>query len=226
MLKKAIPFAIMSVFILAACSSKAVHENEAPAIICESHYEAPAGSGFNLLEWINISRGTSKGKTHVSMRGTLDNAIPGDYKVMLTAYDDDGNIAIRNLSVTITEPLPEPETSKEESGETPEPTPESSMTPEPTPEPTPKSSATPAPTPAPVVSTPAPAPIQTDPYAQAKADCAVSYGTWTEGGCVWPTPTSAPAAPTQGGMPEGGNCWQEGAYTVCEWVYEWEEYED
>ena len=228
MMKNSLVSAFAGVILLTACGTKAPVSNEAPTIMCESHYEAPAGTGFNLLDWISISRGSSKTKTHLSMRGAVDNAVPGDYNVMLTAYDEDGNISIRNLSVTITEPLPEQEVSEEtveELDEPVEPAPESSAEPEATPEPTPKVSATPAPT---AASNPAPATVQTDPYAQAKADCAATYGTWTEGGCVWPTPVPAQAAPAAPAAPNGmgdGNCWQDGAYTVCEWVMEWEEYE-
>ena len=214
----------VSAIVIAGCAQVKAEEAEAPTVMCESHYEAPAGSGFNLLEWISVSGHSSKTRMHVNLRGDIDNGTPGNYKVMLTAYDESGNITIRNLKVTITEPEPKPEP------EIPE-EPEVEESPEPTPIPT--SEPTPDPTPAPTQAPATAAPVQTDPYAQERASCQASYGQWMGTYCYWPTPepTPAPAAPAEGGphLPEGGTttCWQEGNATVCEWVGPWiEEYDE
>ena len=208
---------------LPGCGRNKANQCAAPHVICESHYSAQAGTGFNLLEKIDIrSQGSSK--THVSLRGAVDNAVPGNYDVMLMAYDDAGNTAIRNIKVTIFDsPQGEIEQTEEaESEDAKEEIPEAS--PEPTPIPTqaPVSSK-------PNAAAPAPKPTAQDPYAREKQECASSYGTWDGQSCIWPAPepvqnhSSMPE-----GVPSGGstNCWQEGNMTVCEWVGEWEEYDD
>ncbi len=216
----------LALVILSGCAQVNAEEAEAPTVMCENHYEASAGSSFNLLEWISVSSNTSKSRIHVKVRGNVDNGTPGDYKVMLTAYDDSGNITIRNLSVAITEPEPD---SEPEITEKPEPDLEETQEQEATPIPTPEATPTPTPKPTPKP-TATPVPVQTDPYAQERANCQATYGQWMGTYCYWPTPEPVQVPPADGGpnLPEGGStsCWYEGNARVCEWVSEWiEEYD-
>ncbi|MBQ9328171.1 MAG: hypothetical protein IJ225_06510 [Solobacterium sp.] len=214
--------------LLAGCSRQVIINPSAPSVVCESQYSAEAETGFNLLEWISVQSQGSK--SHVTIRGDLDNTTPGDYSVLLTAYDDNGNITIRNVDIEITERIEEPEPEIEEVEEVAEEPVEEveEETPEPSPEPSPTQKPSPSHMPKPQANVnTAPA----DPYAQAKADCAASYGVWNGTACEWPQPAAPqPSVSEQATNPYGltggsTSCWQEGNMTVCEWVGEWEEYD-
>ena len=211
--------AAMSAIILAGCNQAYTESAEAPTVICDDSYTEEAGKEFNLFDWISISGNNSDSHVHVNVRGNIDNETPGDYRVVLTAYDESGNISIRNLNVTITEP--EVKDVEESAEETPIPDQEEAHESEN--ESKQKPIATHAPTP-----TAASVPVESDPYKQEREECIASYGTWMETYCSWPNP--APVETTHSGpaLPAGGqtSCWYEGNMQICEWVSEWiEEYD-
>lgn len=207
---------LLVVFML-GCTGTSSVQNHAPDVSCKRKYIAASGTGFNLLEQIDIQP-SRKGKTHLSIQGTVDNATHGEYSVMLSAYDDIGNMTIRNIKVFIVDFPIQQETIYEDMRATEPEEAEAIETPVPVP------ASTPVPQSKPSANMPIP-----DPYTQERQDCISSYGTWNGSTCIWSTPEPAQAhSDSSVDLPSGGstNCWQEGNMTVCEWVGDWEEYYD
>ena len=187
--------------LFAGCRAETAVHASAPELDCRTRYEIQAESEFDLLTFIHISSEDDR-KTYVTETGSADLCVPGTYDVVLAVSDEFGNLTIRDVEIEVIKSISDSEQdeNKEKHEDSSDPAMNEIKASEPVSSWTGTYSERPAQTPEPV----------------------------TDESAFQAPPVVTQPVPDVPDLPPGGetHCWQEGNMTVCEWIGEWEEFEE